>query len=134
MPPENLEVVRAFIEATDRGDLDELIERLDPEVEWVPVESDPAYAVHRGHEDVRAWLQEWAEAFPDMRWEAERLLDAGEAVVLAVVHLAGRGAASGIDVETPAYAVVFTMRSGRIACIEEYADRAKAFQAVGLRE
>jgi ketosteroid isomerase-like protein len=134
MSPENVEVVQEFIEASGRGDLDALMAALDPTVEWTPVESDPDYAVHRGHDDVRAWLVEWAEALPDMRWEAERILDAGVEVVVALVRAVGRGAVSGLDVETPAYGTVFTVRSGMIVRIEEYADRKQALEAVGLRK
>jgi ketosteroid isomerase-like protein len=83
---------------------------------------------------VREWLVEWSEAFPDMRWEAERILDAGGESVVALVRMAGRGAASGLDLETPAYGVIFTIRSGKIVRIEEYADRHRALEVVGLRE
>src|ERR1700704_4552484 len=65
MSQENVAVVQGFIEASGRSDLDALMAALDPTVEWTPVESDPDYAVHRGHDDVRAWLIEWAEALPD---------------------------------------------------------------------
>jgi ketosteroid isomerase-like protein len=134
MSSENVEAVRGFIEASGRGDLDALMAALDPTVEWTPVESDPDFAVHRGHDDVRGWLVEWAEALPDMRWEADRILDAGGEVVVALVRAVGRGAVSGLDVETPAYGTVFTVRSGKIVRIEEYADRKQALEAVGLRE
>ncbi|SRR5713101_4829733 len=134
MSSENVGVVQGFIEASGRGDLDALMAALDPTVEWTPVESDPDFAVHRGHDDVRGWLVEWAEALPDMRWEAERILDAGGEVVVALVRAVGRGAVSGLDVETRAYGTVFTIRSGKIVRIEEYADRKQALGAVGLRE
>ena len=129
-----MEIVRAFIDASGRGDLDALMAALDPTIEWTPIESDPDYAVHRGHDDVRTWLVEWAEALPDMHWEAERILDADGEAVVALVRAVGRGAVSGLDVETPAYGAVFTVRSGRIVQIEEYADRGQALEAAGLRE
>jgi ketosteroid isomerase-like protein len=69
-----------------------------------------------------------------MHWEAERILDADGEVIVALVRAVGRGAVSGLDVETPAYGAVFTVRSGRIVQIEEYADRGQALEAVGLRE
>jgi ketosteroid isomerase-like protein len=134
MSQENVALVQGLIDASGRGDLDALMATLDPAVEWTPVESDPGYAVHRGHDEVRAWLVEWSEAFPDMRWEAERILDAGGESVVALVRMAGRGAASGLDLETPAYGVVFTIRSGKVVRIEEYADRHRALEVVGLRE
>jgi hypothetical protein len=44
-----------------------------------------------------------------MRWDAERILDAGDEAVVALVRMAGRGATSGLDVKTPTYGVVFTV-------------------------
>ena len=107
---------------------------LDPDIEWVPVESDPEYSVHRGHDDVRAWLTSWAESFPDLRWELDRILDAGSDLVVAFVRLAGRSDATGIDLETPSYAVVFTLRGEKIARIHEYLDSQEALEAAGLSE
>jgi ketosteroid isomerase-like protein len=91
MSQENVALVRALIDASGRQDVDALMATLDPAVEWTPVEADPGYAVHRGHDDVRAWLTEWSEALPDLRWEADRLQDAGGETVVALVRMTGRG-------------------------------------------
>jgi hypothetical protein len=63
MSEENVEVVRRFCERDDQTSLDSLMVSLHPDIEWVPVQSDPEYSVHRGHDDVRAWLTSWAESF-----------------------------------------------------------------------
>jgi len=134
MSEENVEVVRRFCERDDQTNLDSLMASLHAEIEWVPVQSDPEYSVHRGHTDVRAWLTSWADAFPDLRWEIDRILDAGDDLVVAFVRLAGRSDATGIDLETPSYAVVFTLRGEKIARIHEYLDSQQALEAAGLRE
>ena len=133
MSQENVEVVRKALEASSRGDLDGFSEALDPAVEWTPVKGDPGYEVHRGIEAVRAWIESWAEAFPDLRWEAERILDAGGDQVAAIVQQTGRGAASGVKVEYR-YGTVFTVRGEKIVGVCEYASLRKALEAVGLRE
>jgi ketosteroid isomerase-like protein len=107
---------------------------LHPDIEWVPVQSDPEYSVHRGHDDVRAWLTSWAESFPDLRWELDRILDTGSDLVVAFVRLAGRSDASGIDLESPSYAVVFTLRGEKIVRIHEYLDSQEALETAGLSE
>jgi ketosteroid isomerase-like protein len=132
MSRENVERVRGALDASSRGDLDALIAALDPEIEWTPVESDPDFEVHRGHDDVRAWLMGWAEVFPDMRWEADRMLDGGGDVVVALGRLCGRGEASGAGTESQVYGIVFTLRSGKIAWVKE-TDRESALEAVGLQ-
>jgi ketosteroid isomerase-like protein len=132
MSQENVEVVRRFCKRDDRTSLDFLMAILHPDIEWVPVQSDPEYSVHRGHDDVQAWLTSWAESFPNLRWELDRVLDAGGNLVVAFVRLAGRSDATGIDLETPSYAVVFTFRGEKIARIHEYLDSQEALEAAGL--
>jgi ketosteroid isomerase-like protein len=89
MSEENVEVVRRFCERDDQTSLESLMASLHPDIEWIPIESDPEYSVHRGHDDVRAWLTSWGESFPDLRWELDRILDAGSDLVVAFVRLAG---------------------------------------------
>ena len=134
MSEENVGIVRRFCAASGLTSLESQMARLHPDIEWVPVQSDPEYSVHRGHDDVRAWLTSWTESFPDMRWELDRILDAGSDLVVAFVRMAGRSDATGIDLETPSYAVVFTLRGEKIARIHEYLDSQQALEAAGLRE
>jgi ketosteroid isomerase-like protein len=130
MSHEYVQVVEAFLQAPD---LDGIMATLDPAIEWTPVDSDPAYAIHRGHDDVRAWLAEWQQAFPDLRFEAERVIDGGGGTVVAVGRLAGRGETSGLEVASPVYGIVFTVRLGKIVRAKEM-ERDKALEAVGLPE
>jgi ketosteroid isomerase-like protein len=133
MSQENVDVVRAFVDASKLGDMEAFMAALDPAIEWTPVKEDPDFRVHYGLEDVAAWLAEWAEVFPDMRWEAERILDAGDDVVVAVVRALGRGDATGADVGSQAYPVVFAVRLGKIVRIDESGPQAP-LKAVGLED
>jgi ketosteroid isomerase-like protein len=105
---------------------------LDPAIEWTPVKADPDFAVHRGLDDVAAWLTGWIEVFPDMRWDVERIIDAGDQVV-ALVRMRGRAETTGAEVGTQPYGVVFTVGSGKIVRIEE-TDTRTALKAVRLEE
>jgi ketosteroid isomerase-like protein len=133
MSQENVEIVRAFLDASSLGDVETFMAALAPAIRWTPVAEDPDFRVHRGLEDVAAWLAEWAEVFPDMRWEAERIIDAGDDVVVALVRALGRGETTGADVGSQAYAVVFTVRRDKIVRIDE-SGTDPALKAVGLTE
>ena len=133
MSQENVEAVRAFLDAGCRGDLEAFLAMLDPQIEWTPVNEDPDYRVHRGLEDVAAWLAEWMEVFPDMRWEAERIVDADGDLVVASVRALGRSDATGLDVGTEPYGVIFAVRDGRIVRIDE-SQAATALKKMGLGE
>ena len=131
MSRENVELVRAVLDALTLSDSGAFFAALDPAIEWTPVAEDPDFRVHRGIEDVATWLAEWAQVFPHMRWDAERIVDAGGDTVVALVRALGRGELTGADVGTQAYAVVFTLRAGRIVRIDE-SNTEPARKAVGL--
>jgi ketosteroid isomerase-like protein len=130
---ETVEVVRAVLDASSRNDSEAFMAALDPAIEWTPVKEDPDFRVHRGLEDVAAWLAEWTEVFPDMRWEAEQILDAGDDVVVALVRALGRGGSTGADVGSQAYTVAFTVKAGKIVRIDESGTE-PALKAVRMEE
>ncbi len=133
MSRENVELVRASLEAlADRG-LDAMAEFWATDIDWRAIEGAPDdVGVMYGREAVRRYFQEWVDMFDGITNVPEELLDAGDDRVVAVQRAAGRAKASEVDTEIR-YAVVYTVREGRIASGREYIDRDRALQAVGLR-
>jgi uncharacterized protein len=133
MSQENVEIVRALFDAWERGGLDAVAEFWDPQIDWRAVEGaiDDAGPIS-GVDAMRAYLQEGLDLFDEVSLEPEELIDAGDQVV-AVQRVSGRGKASGIETELR-YAVVYTVRGGKIVRGREYWERAEALEAVGLRE
>jgi len=128
-----VEIVRGDSDASVRGDSDAFMRVLDPDIEWTPVKDDPDYRVHRGLDDVGAWLAEWFEVFPDVPWEAQEILDARNEMVVALVLMLGRGDATAAEAGTQVYGVVFTVRSGKIVRVEKPATET-AFKIAGIQE
>jgi ketosteroid isomerase-like protein len=77
-----------------------------------------------------SWL-DWLAPYAEYRTEVEEVIDCGEQVVL-LQSSSGRLAGSTKEVKL-APAVVYTVRDGKIARFEPYADRDAALKAVGLR-
>ena len=132
MSQENVELFRHAAEAWDRGDLDDLLARYDPEVEldFVLFEGWVERPVFRGREAIRAFLEQWREAFEDYRFEVERYIDAGERV-LAICSQSGAALGSN-GVAVMRLAQIATFKDGLIVRLENYSDRAQALKAVGL--
>jgi ketosteroid isomerase-like protein len=61
------------------------------------------------------------------------LREAPDRRVVHRTHARWRGAASGIEVESP-LVLVLTVRDGKIIRSEDYLSHAEALEAVGLRE
>jgi ketosteroid isomerase-like protein len=135
MSAENLEVVRKAYEAMNRGDLEAVMQNLDPDVEWVvpdilPDTTDRSY---RGKEGVASFLRTWFEVFPDFRVEIDEVLDFGEQV-LVMASAGGAGRDSGAQVMSPSFPHVWTFREGKAIRLEMFPRKAVALEALGLSE
>ena len=71
--------------------------------------------------------------FDDFKVEPVELIDAGGDKVIAVLRNSGRAKLSGVETDLT-YAIVWTIRDGRIARGREYWTRDDALEAAGLRE
>ena len=93
----NIEIVRRGYDAWNRGDLGGVLELVDPEFEWEPVEI-PWSGTMRTREEFESYLRSLRRIWETFRLEPEELREIGDAV-LAVVLERARGRASGVEVE-----------------------------------
>src|SRR2546429_2534656 len=103
---------------------------LHPEIEWFPI--DENYGRLHGIEAAVRNRNEWIDAWEEHRFDVEELAVEGDGVLLAV-HIIGRGKTSGAEVELRFYAHV-KLRDDKVVYTYDYADRAEALAAVGLKE
>jgi ketosteroid isomerase-like protein len=92
----------------------------------------PEQQTYEGAEGARVFLRDWLGAWDDWELEVEALHDAGDKVV-AIVRQRGRSKTSGLPV-VMAFGQVWTIRDGKSARMEMYADPVEALEAVGLSE
>jgi ketosteroid isomerase-like protein len=132
MSQENVEIVRRFLEAYNRRDLEGMIELMDPTFEFrshfVGIES-----VHRASEGFPdTYFQMLDDAYDHFEVVLSEYIDAG-AAVLTVGRAEWRGKTSGVEGETPVLPA-FWLRAGRVFRAETFTDRPAALDAVGLSE
>ena len=136
MSQENVEVVRRLYEAIGRGDSATVLALYHPDVECDVSRSPLPRLIggdgFRGHDGLRRFFRERAEAWENIEDNCEQLIDAGTDV-LALVTVRGRGRTSGIEVET-AMTGVWTIRDGKIVRVVWFGSHDEALEAVGLRE
>src|SRR6476646_320026 len=133
MSQENVEVVRrgfAHFEAT--GEF--LAEGFTADFVWdmSKFRGWPERPVYEGIEGARSFIAEWTGAWDDWQLDVEAFRDAGDKVVV-FIRQRGRSKTTGMPVDMY-FAQVYTVREGKQARMEMYADPDEALKAVGLED
>jgi len=123
-------VSRAYA-AANRGDFDVVLAGMDlgsyeyrPSRDLLPPDLEPVF---RGREGYLQLWRYWREAFEDIRWDPEEMLDFGDKVVVTT-RQSGHGSGSGVGVSKPVFQV-FTLRRGLVIRQEDFLDREEALEA-----
>ena len=124
MEDSNVRLVREFIDAWNRQDLEAILERMHPDCELLPAES---IRPIRGHAEFEASFGKWFEAFETFRADPDDFEVDGDRV-LAHVTQRGRGKASGVEVEQ-VFHQLFGLSEGLVIRFEEFADDRDARRA-----
>jgi len=132
MSQENVEAVRAAMEAFNRRDGEGFDALLAADAEIVPVRVAVEGTVYRGRDAATQYCAAVEETWEDLRWEVEGFRD-GDDWVLAVGRIRGRGRDSLVGIDARA-GWVARFREGRLTSFRTYPDRAEALEAVGLSE
>jgi ketosteroid isomerase-like protein len=126
MSQSNVEIVRATVDAFQRGERETALSYFSESVVWYPLVAGP----YHGRVGVARQMEVWVEEFDDYWVQGEELIEAGDEVVLLWRH-GGQGKGSGIRVEDEG-ATVFRLEDGQISHARVYADRRDALEAAGL--
>jgi ketosteroid isomerase-like protein len=139
MSEENVDLVRRLLDMFARREHEAVFAFYDPEIEWDATETraigiDDLAGVYHGHEGVRTYWRRWLQAWSDLEFEVEDVVDAGDEVVALIRNQRQWGRQSGIPVDMPAYALVFTIRDDKVVRWRNFSDQQSALAAAGLRE
>jgi ketosteroid isomerase-like protein len=133
MSQENVEVVRAMIDAANRGDWDACIKDAAPGFVW-----DNSRAIGTDNrvvltsaEETRDFFRQLAEIWESLRIEIDETISIGDHVVVPhTIHIRGR---DGIEAQART-TWLFTIHDGKIERVCLYQDKDEALEAAGLRE
>ena len=135
MSQEAVDRIKRGYEAFNRGDLEDAVRDLHPDIEWrvaLELPDSPPDETYRGREGVMRFWQNWHGTFEGFGVEIEEIIDAGDAVVV-VGAVRGRGAVSGANVGTPTFPMVWTLAAdGRPIRVEMFPTLEDAKEAAGL--
>jgi ketosteroid isomerase-like protein len=131
MSQENMEIVRAAIDAWNRRDWDGALKDAAPSFEFDFSRSiGPGRGVYT-LDQMGQYYRELTEAWEYLRLEPDEIIEAGERVVMPnTLYVQGR---DGIKLQAHS-ALVWTFRDGLVTHLCFYQERQEAFEAVGLSE
>jgi ketosteroid isomerase-like protein len=133
LSPSGAEVLRELSAAINADDQERLAQLLHPDVVQYGtrggIDQD---RVFRGREAVLAYWQEIGDVWESQTYEPERVIEAGDAVVVLWLETA-RSRHSDLEVETNTAGVV-RFQEGKIIEITGYMDRDEALEAAGLTD
>ncbi len=98
-----------------------------PSLDLLPPDMETAFF---GHEGYRQFWRYWLDAFGDIRWDPEEILDLGDKALVTTTQ-SGHGSGSGVAVSEPVFQL-FTFRRGLVVRQEDFLNRSKALEAAGL--
>ncbi len=129
MSEENVEITRRGYEAYGRGDLDAVLDDIDPEM--VTYRADPDGAIFKGPEGFLAAISEWVEDFDEFTITPTEFIDASDSQVVVRVHQTAVGKQSGAPIEADFW-FVHTLNAGRITRLDMFVTKSQALEAAGL--
>jgi uncharacterized protein len=130
---ENVDHHRRATEAFNSRDVEQYVACCQPDIELHSAVTVPGGGTYHGHDGVRQWHRDIADAFGDeVSLEPEAYFDLGEHTISFHV-LRGRGQHSGADVATPA-AHLCLWRDGLIVYFKGYLNRQDAFRDLGVSD
>ena len=100
--------------AANRRDFDVVLVGFDRELEYrpspdlTPPDMEPVF---HGYDGYRRLWRYWLDAFEDIRWDPEEMLDFGDALLVSA-HQRGHGAGSGVAVSKPVFQLVHAAATG----------------------
>src|SRR5688572_12628270 len=137
MSEENVELVRRLLDMFANRDHEGVFAFYDPEIEWDATHLraaglDDLGGVYHGHDGVRTYWRRWLQAWSDLEFQVQDVLDAGDEIVALIRNQRQWGRRSGIAVEMPPYGLVFTIRGGKVVRWRSFRDQQSALEAAGL--
>ncbi len=132
MSEKNAEIVRRSWQAYAERGLPGLFEFFTEDINWRAIEGAiDDVGEMSGIDAMRRYLSDWVEMFADITATPTEVLDLGDDQVLAMLRVEGTARLSGVATEL-SYAVLYTLRDGKIARGREFAERQEALDAAQL--
>ena len=129
-PESNLDILRRFVEAFNRREIDLIVADIHPEAELHEWPEAPGAQSYRGPDGLRRALEVWFEAWEWMQVEITDIQEIDDRI-LVTLHQRAKGKGSEVEVGVDTYNV-YTFENGKVTRVELFLNRDDALEAAGL--
>jgi ketosteroid isomerase-like protein len=119
MPSDNVEFVGRMLAAYLSGDEETLRASIPPEGEVYGAPGLINSGTYHGYEGFRQWIAQWEEAWGEVNYEPREPIEIGETFVVIPVRIIGRGAGSGLEVNSM-FGWLYEIRDGQMIRFHAY--------------
>jgi ketosteroid isomerase-like protein len=132
MSQQNIETVRATLDAFNRHGVEAALAYFDPEIEWFGPPDWLEASVYKGHDGIREIAAVWTDNFDDYHLDLEKAIDAGDRVI-ALVYQRARIKRGGELIQQQ-IGYDWEVRGGKGVRVQVYFSWDEALRTVGLSE
>jgi ketosteroid isomerase-like protein len=127
---ERVQLVKEGYDAWNAGDRGWVLRHMSPDAEWITPPEDPEPGHYRGHEEIQAFWKRWRTEVGQLHFDPVEIIESDDHVIV-VTKRQGRGEQSGLQVSDK-IVQVFTFDGQTCIKVQEFYDRKKALQSVGI--
>jgi ketosteroid isomerase-like protein len=131
MTSPNIERLMEGFHAMECGDVETIVALAHSDVEFVNPDTALEPGTRHGRDGLRIGMGAMLEVFHDLTFDYDRIADMEDRVV-ALGTFRGRGRASGMAVGPAPFAIVATLREGKLARLEWFTSPEDALRAAGV--
>jgi hypothetical protein len=134
MSEENVELVRRTIGLFNAREIERALDLVpdDFEMDWSN-SIGPLKGIYRGRQEVVRLWRTFLDAWDEVQWNPEEIIEVDETQVVVVNHVEMRGRGSGVDVDAIGVQL-WTFEAGEAQRVKLYQSKAEALEAAGLSE
>jgi ketosteroid isomerase-like protein len=134
MARENAELIREVCATWSRGELNDTLGFIHPDVRWEPSgKFIGSGRMYRGHRGVQEFWSLFREPWESISLEPVEFTEVDGTRMLTRTRFRGMGRTSGVVTEAELF-VVWTIENGTLTRYQSFADRTEALEAAGLSE
>jgi ketosteroid isomerase-like protein len=128
MANQNIERFYEALGAYEQGDEERLRQMIHPEGEIYGAPGIINSGTYYGFDGFQQWIGHWEEAWEEISYEVGEIVEVGDSVLVVPAHIVGRGAGSGLEVDST-FGWVYEWKDGLLVRYQVHPSLEEALEA-----